>query len=441
MHDFGISRPSLREAVRILESEGLITVRRGAHGGARVLRPSADVAARYASVVLQHRGTPLSDVLDARSIVETPAARLVATRRDRRRAAKELLHLVDHTPSAELSRGHAFNAKLVELTGSRTLKLLTTMLEDIINAAAEAAIGGAHVAVDVFVRESDRSRRSLITAIGEGDADGAERAWREHLDAERGLLTEGSDRALADVFPSQTGKNAELVAARLRRSIVTGELGENDQVPAEAHLTQQFGVSRPTLREAFRILESEGLIEVRRGAHGGARIKLPTEDAVARYACLLLEYDRATVADVSTVRALLEPSCASRICARHDTVAVAKLTEAVDATDAVVDPVARLDAQHSFHMLLVELAGNRTIGLLHAALQQILEAAGRRSAAVPGPASEAAQHEGARSHRRLVELMQRGEAERAEQLWRRHLEATTTYLERTGSVLDVLALR
>jgi DNA-binding FadR family transcriptional regulator len=318
--------------------------------------------------------------------------------------------------------------------------LLTTMLEHISNAAAETATEIAPADVDHFAQQSERSRRALIAAVRDGEADVAEEVWRAHLDAERELLTEGSERALVDVFPSRTGKNAELVAGQLRRSIVTGELGEGDQVPPEALLTEQFGVSRPTLREAFRILESEGLLEVRRGARGGARIKLPTEDAVARYACLLLEYDRATVADVSAVRALLEPPCALAIGTRADRATLDKLADAVDAADAIIDPAARLHAQHGFHVLLVDLAGNRTISVLHAAIQQILEAATRRSTDVAGPAGEQAQHEGARSHRRLVELLHAGEAARAEQLWRRHLDGTTTFLERTGSALEVLAL-
>ncbi|EIV96383.1 transcriptional regulator, partial [Frankia sp. QA3] len=55
-------------------------------------------------------------------------------------------------------------------------------------------------------------------------------------------------------------KTAELVAAHLRRQIVRGELHEGDALPPEAVLMEQFGVSRPTLREAFRVLESEALI-------------------------------------------------------------------------------------------------------------------------------------------------------------------------------------
>src|SRR5256885_7189092 len=68
-------------------------------------------------------------------------------------------------------------------------------------------------------------------------------------------------------------KAAELVAGHVRSQIVRGELSEGDALPPESALMEQFDISRPTLREAFRILESEGLITVRRGARGGARVQ------------------------------------------------------------------------------------------------------------------------------------------------------------------------
>src|SRR6266513_4730852 len=115
---------------------------------------------------------------------------------------------------------------------------------------------------------------------------------------------------LADVAsPVRVPKTAELVASHLRRQIVRGELKEGDALPPESALMEHFGVSRPTLREAFRVLESEALITVRRGSRGGARVRLPTVDVVARYAGLVLEHRGASVADLSTAKAILEVAC------------------------------------------------------------------------------------------------------------------------------------
>src|SRR5438445_51107 len=105
-------------------------------------------------------------------------------------------------------------------------------------------------------------------------------------------------------------KTAELVAAHLRRQIVRGELKEGDALPPETALMEQFSVSRPTLREAFRVLESEALITVRRGSHGGARVHVPNGDVAARYAGLVLQFRETTLADVLEARAVIEPPCA-----------------------------------------------------------------------------------------------------------------------------------
>jgi DNA-binding FadR family transcriptional regulator len=201
MEEFTISRPTLREAFRILESEGLITVRRGARGGARVQEPSADVAARYAGLVLQHRDTTVADVLDARVIVEAPAARMLAERRNRASIANRLQELLDAVDPAEAGRFHEFNALMVELTGNQTLILLTAMLEHISRAAALSYTRRAHRDDDVrLARKAHRTRQKLIDLIRAGDADGAEELWRAHLTEAGRVLAAGSGETLVDLF-------------------------------------------------------------------------------------------------------------------------------------------------------------------------------------------------------------------------------------------------
>lgn len=200
MEEFTISRPTLREAFRILESEGLITVRRGARGGARVQEPTTDVAARYAGLVLQHRGATLADVLEARVIVEAPAAAMLAARRDRSSVAKQLQQKLDTLDPVEPSRFHEFNALVVELTENQTLVLVTAMLEHISQAAALSYARRHLDTEDRLARKAHRTRQRLIDLIKAGDVDGAEQLWRTHLTEAGKVLAEGTGASVVDLF-------------------------------------------------------------------------------------------------------------------------------------------------------------------------------------------------------------------------------------------------
>jgi DNA-binding FadR family transcriptional regulator len=79
----------------------------------------------------------------------------------------------------------------------------------------------------------------------------------------------------APLTPVHVPKAAELVADALRSRILRRELVPGDRLPSEAVLMAQYGVSRPTLREALRLLEAQQLVEVRRGSRGGGVIRVP----------------------------------------------------------------------------------------------------------------------------------------------------------------------
>src|SRR5215211_4889016 len=153
-----------------------------------------------------------------------------------------------------------------------------------------------------------------------------------------------SERArLADVAaPVRVPKTAELVATHLRRQIIRGELQEGDALPPESELMERFGVSRPTLREAFRVLESEALISVRRGARGGARVHTPNGDVAARYAGLVLQFRGATLADVYAARSAIELPAVRRLAQHHDAAAIRMLEDNLAAARAHIDDPAEL---------------------------------------------------------------------------------------------------
>src|SRR5258706_4139651 len=88
--------------------------------------------------------------------------------------------------------------------------------------------------------------------------------------------------------PFRVPKTAELVARDLRSKIVRGELKDGDTLPSEGELVTRYSVSRPTLREALRILESEALLTVTRGSRGGPRVHLTEPLLPARHFGLCL---------------------------------------------------------------------------------------------------------------------------------------------------------
>jgi DNA-binding FadR family transcriptional regulator len=185
---FGVSRPSLREALRILEAEGLITVVRGVLGGVFVHEPDQRMTARTAALVLQARNVPLADVYDARSMLEPVAVRVIAESKSRRAAAAELRRLtaeqekvIEDPDAFGLANAH-FHERLVALAGNQTFSILAEMLDEIVTRAVTAISKTGSRTDSVAVRRRGiRSQRRLAELIDSGDAPAAEAHWRSHM--------------------------------------------------------------------------------------------------------------------------------------------------------------------------------------------------------------------------------------------------------------------
>jgi DNA-binding FadR family transcriptional regulator len=239
-------------------------------------------------------------------------------------------------------------------------------------------------------------------------------------------------------------KMAELVAQQLRRQIVRGELAENDALPSESELMTQFGVSRPTLREAFRVLESEGLISVRRGAHGGARVQLPNGDTAARYAGLVLEHRGATLEDVYDARNILEPPCAALLARKRTQADLTRLRATHDeAREHLDDGNSLMRIHNHFHAVMIELAGNQTMAVLSGMVRHIIEISSYRHVAADAgtPANIRSIRKGFRAHELLIQHIENRDAVAAEALWTKHLTEAERYLlsdANPKTVLDLL---
>lgn len=238
-------------------------------------------------------------------------------------------------------------------------------------------------------------------------------------------------------------KMAEVIVDRLRRQIVRGELTEGEALPSEHELQERFGVSRPTLREAFRILESESLIAVRRGAHGGALVRVPNTDVAARYTAFVLEHRGTTLADLYEARIVIEPAAVGLLAAKRTDDDLARLREALVQHDALIDQPQRSIRTHTaFHALLVELTGNQTLHVLVGMIQHIIERANWKhiESDAGSPAHLLASGRGLKAHHRVLDLIESCDVAGSTDLWRRHLTEARDYLLRadTKTVLDLM---
>ncbi len=239
----------------------------------------------------------------------------------------------------------------------------------------------------------------------------------------------------------QVPKAAELVAAQLRRQVVLGERAEGELFPPELKLMTELGVSRPTLRQALRILENEDLVRIHRGRNGGTRVSRPATGTAGRYLNNLLLFQGATLDDVHTARLLLEPSAVAEIAGRVDAEGIASLRRLVADTTARSDPAEVRRSGARFHVRLVELTGNRSLTLFAELLAGLLDVpierhnAERLAQQIPSGAAGMIDH-----HLRVVDLIEAGAAREAARHWRGHLDAVHRRLAETVDTRAVLDL-
>jgi DNA-binding FadR family transcriptional regulator len=233
-------------------------------------------------------------------------------------------------------------------------------------------------------------------------------------------------------------KTSEIVADQIRAQIVRGEIDEGDFLPPEGQLMENLGISRPTLREAFRILEAEGLISVVRGSRTGARVHKPSVDLVARYAGYVLEAQGTTIEDLYQARLAIEPSVVRWLAGGNSTASTVRLRNLLAEMNAMIEED-RLDefTEHIevFHQTLVASTNLKTLTFLS---RMLLNLASKHQVEFQKRHVRSKEERrksvrfGMRSFVKLVELIEAGEVETAVEHWRSHLRNANLTWTRDG---------
>jgi GntR family transcriptional repressor for pyruvate dehydrogenase complex len=234
--------------------------------------------------------------------------------------------------------------------------------------------------------------------------------------------------------PVRTRHTFEEAAEQIAGKVRAGELRRGDKLPPERDLAVLMEISRPTLREAVRILADAGVVDVRRGPGGGIFVAgdvVPVELVRERSVVRLEE-----VADVLEARRLVEPGVARLAAQRAEEADLAPLERSIEAmreicergyTAADEERFLQLDLQ--FHLALARAAGNPTVASLMRALLRQLEIARDMAMHLPlVPEWTIAIHE------RTLAAVRSGDLEQVSEVMDEHLGQLERTAESDGKV-------
>jgi GntR family transcriptional repressor for pyruvate dehydrogenase complex len=179
---FGTSRSTVREALRLLSSERLIVTQPGAHGGSVVSRPSvANVTADLTtslSALVGASDLSVAEMVQVRLIMEVPAAGIAAAKRDDEDVERLASLVPDEVPGIDelFDTDLAFHQQLLEMTGNRLLPIVALPVFEV-----SARRVPRHRLDQTMWARVVEDHRGIVEAIRSRDVDGAEEAMRQHL--------------------------------------------------------------------------------------------------------------------------------------------------------------------------------------------------------------------------------------------------------------------
>jgi GntR family transcriptional repressor for pyruvate dehydrogenase complex len=217
------------------------------------------------------------------------------------------------------------------------------------------------------------------------------------------------------------GRISGIIVDQIRLLMRQGQLQPGDRLPAERELCEHFGVSRVTVREALRVLEANGLVEIRVGARGGAFVRSPSMDRVGEGILDYLTMSSVTSGNVTELRMVLELGIIPLVCERATEEDIEDLLALCHrAREALAAGTYDLSMSVEFHTRVAQCAHNGAIELLLPTLQgPLLMSLEEAQQAAPERGRR-----GTQEHLAFVEAVRDRKVDEAVEIMRAHLERT-----------------
>jgi GntR family transcriptional regulator, transcriptional repressor for pyruvate dehydrogenase complex len=220
-----------------------------------------------------------------------------------------------------------------------------------------------------------------------------------------------------ELGPIKSTRIYEEIVRQVKQLIAEGRFKSGDRLPPERELAEKFVVSRTSVREALRALESLGLIEIRPGE--GTFVREVSIDALIGPLALVMTSQRAAIGELFEARRVLEPAIAALAASRAT-------PEEVQEMERILEDQAReiaagrtgLAQDAAFHAAIGTAAHNRAITRVVHAIMDLLGQSREESINTPGRAARSHQ-----DHRRIVQAIAQRDSGAARQAMLDHLVA------------------
>jgi GntR family transcriptional regulator, transcriptional repressor for pyruvate dehydrogenase complex len=216
------------------------------------------------------------------------------------------------------------------------------------------------------------------------------------------------------------GRVSTLIVEQILRLIQTQHLEPGDRLPSERELCTLLGASRTSVREAVRVLESRGLLEVRVGAKGGAHVASPAVHKASQGFSDMLATSAISAKAVTESRMIIELGAIPLICERATADDIAKLRElCVRYRKQHAEGTYSAASSAEFHLALLDCARNPALSMVGYALREPLQSSLDQT---QGPGTSRAK--GTREHEQIVDAIEARDPELARSIMAKHLGRT-----------------
>ena len=214
---------------------------------------------------------------------------------------------------------------------------------------------------------------------------------------------------------------SHVIVDQIKQLIRDGKLKPGDRLPNERDLCQELGVSRVTVREALRVLEATGLIQVRLGAHGGSFLTSPSVELVGENLAHLLTLSPVTASAATEARQIFELGLLPLVFERATPEDIAALRNLVaEARAAEAEGVYSTDMSAAFHVRLAACTHNPAIeALMHSFHGPLISSLREAKSVAPNMGIK-----GIEEHSDIIDAIEKGDLGRAQAVLTQHLERT-----------------